>query len=297
MRCLVTGDAGFAGQHLARALRDDGHEVTGFDLRHGQDIRDYEHVRAALEACEPDEVFHLAAAAWPGESMTDPQRHMDVNATGTLNLLRAAKAVGSEARILLAGTSEEYGYEGWQPGEVITEDSPCRPTTPYGVSKLAGTTMGMVYARRHGLRVAATRAFNHTGPGRQAYSAESAFARRIVAVERGHADHVPHGDLSSRRNFSDVRDVTAAYRTAITMPPGIYNVCSAETRTLREVMGILLGMSRVPDAVLKEAPGLGQPDRGAFPGISAAKLRGAGWAPRIPLAVTLNDLLEYWRSR
>ena len=294
MRYLVTGSAGFAGTHLCKALREDGHEIAGFDLRHGRDIRQYERVRAALEQAEPDRIIHLAAATWPGESLADPQRHLDVNATGTLNLLRAVKAAGCEARILLAGTSEEYGYEGH---ETLAEESPCRPTTPYGVSKLAATTMGMVYARRHGLHVVATRAFNHTGPGRQAASAESAFARRIVAVERGEADCVPHGDLSSVRNFSDVRDVIAAYRVAIEQPPGIYNVCSERTVSLREVMDLLLGMSEASYAALKQVSGLGAADHGIFPAPSAAKLRAAGWEPRIPLETTLADLLDYWRKR
>ena len=297
MRYLVTGHAGFVGTHLCRALREDGHEVTGFDLRQGQDIRHYERLRGAVERAEPDRVIHLAAATWPSESLTDPQRHLDVNATGTLNLLRAVRAAGCEARVMLAGTSEEYGYEGHADGEALTEESPCKPTTPYGVSKLAATTMGMVYARRHGLHVVAARAFNHTGPGRQAASAESAFARRIVAVERGQADHVPHGDLSSVRNFSDVRDVCAAYRTAVEQPSGIYNVCSGRTVSLREVMGILLAASSARDAALKQAPGLGAPDRGAFPAVSAGKLRAAGWEPKIPLETTLSELLDYWRSR
>lgn len=297
MRYLVTGHAGFAGTWLCRALREDGHEVTGFDLRNGQDIRNYERLRGAVEKAEPDRVIHLAAATWPSESLTDPQRHLDVNATGTLNLLRAVRAAGCEARVLLAGTSEEYGYEGHADGAALTEETACHPTTPYGVSKLAATTMGMVFARRHGLHVVATRAFNHTGPGRQAASAESAFARRIVAAERGQADCVTHGDLSSVRNFSDVRDVVAAYRVAIEQPAGIYNVCSEETVSLRQVMGMLLHMSTVPGAVLKQAPGLGSADHGIFPAPSAAKLRAAGWVPRIPLETTLADLLDYWRSR
>ena len=297
MRCLVTGSAGFVGKHLTAALQAGRHTVTGFDLRHGDDIRDYEQIRTAVEAFEPDRVFHLAAAAWPGESLADPQRHLDVNATGTLNLLRAVRAAGSDARVLLAGTSEEYGYEGHPDGCVITEDSPCRPTTPYGASKLAASTMGMVYARRFGLHVAVTRAWNHTGPGRQAVNAESAFARRIVAVERGEADSIPHGDLSSLRNFTDVRDVIAAYRIAIEQPPGIYNVASESTLSLRDVMNLLLSMSRVPAAPLKEAAGLGRADRGTFPGVSAEKLRTAGWVPEIPLAGTFADLLDYWRSR
>ena len=157
--------------------------------------------------------------------------------------------------------------------------------------------MGMVFARRHGLHVVATRAWNHTGPGRQAVNAESAFARRIVAVERGQADCVPHGGLASLRNFTDVRDVTAAYRVAVEQPAGIWNVASENTLSLRDVMSLLLSLSLVPGAQLKETAMLGTPDRGAFPGVSADKLRAAGWAPRISLADTFADLLEYWRSR
>jgi GDP-4-dehydro-6-deoxy-D-mannose reductase len=99
------------------------------------------------------------------------------------------------------------------------------------------------------------------------------------------------------RNFTDVRDVCAAYRIAVEQPPGIWNVCSGRTVSLRDVMGILLAASEVADAVLKQAPGLGASDRGSFPAVSARKLRAAGWEPRIPLETTLSELLDYWRSR
>ena len=298
MRYLVTGHAGFAGTHLCRALRGDGHHVTGFDLRDGQDIRSYEQVRDAVEGAEPDRIIHLAAAAWPGESLIDPQRHLDVNAGGTLKLLQAMRACGSDARILIAGTSEEYGYEGRDPDDVLTGDSPCRPTTPYGVSKLAATTMGMVYARRWGLPVVVTRAFNHTGHGRQAVNAESAFARRIVQAERGAADHVAHGDLSARRNFSHVCDIVAGYRIAAELPPGIYNIASPSAVTLREVMETLLGMSSVPGIPLKQDPRYGRADQAAaFPAVDVSAVTAAGWAPKVPLRDALADVLDYWRSR
>jgi GDP-4-dehydro-6-deoxy-D-mannose reductase len=298
VRALVTGSEGFAGTRLRESLAADGIQVTGFDIRHGRDVRDYEALRAVMDACEPDLVFHLAAVAWPGESLSDPRRCMDVNVTGTLNVLEAARHSGSHARILLAGTSEEYGYEGREPGAVLDEGAACFPTTPYGASKLAASSLGVAYARRYGLPVVVTRAFNHTGAGRQAVNAESAFARRIVAVERGEADHVPHGDLSSVRDFTDVRDVVAAYRLAVMAVPGVYNVCSERPVTLRQVMGILAGLSSVRGLVLKEDETLVRRDKGVFPLPSAAKLREAtGWVPRIPLEDTLAGLLEYWRGR
>lgn len=299
MRILITGAAGFAGRHLATALIDQGHQVWEFDARFGHDIRDYEQIRRIVESFEPDRIYHLAAAAWPGESMVDPRRVLDVNTTGALNLLEAVRAVGSEARVLLAGTSEEYGYEHWHRGDVLTEDSVCQPTTPYGVSKLAATTLGMVYARRWGLPVVTTRAFNHCGHGRQSVNAESAFARRIVAVERGETDHVTHGDLGARRNFSHVDDVIAAYQVAIEQPAGIYNVASPATVTIGQVLDLLLSMSTMADGIPTKAdPRFGRADRPhEFPVISVDKLTAAGWAPRRGLDEALADVLAYWRSR
>jgi GDP-4-dehydro-6-deoxy-D-mannose reductase len=158
--------------------------------------------------------------------------------------------------------------------------------------------MGMVYARRFGLPVVATRAFNHTGHGRQAVNAESAFARRIVEAERGHADHVVHGDLSARRNFSHVLDVVAAYRVAIEQPPGIYNVASPGSVTLREVMDLLLGLSSVPGIPLKQDPRYPRTDQpGTFPAVDTRKLAAAGWEPGRTLQTALEDVLDYWRTR
>src|SRR6266487_2481441 len=143
MQVLVTGSAGFAGRHLIRSLAREGKScTTRFDLYHGDDIRDYEQVRQVVRQAEPDLIFHLAAVSWPRESLTDPKRALDTNVTGTLNLLEAVRHSGSHARILLAGTSEEYGYEG-RDGETLTEDAACRPANPYGISKLAAGQLGL----------------------------------------------------------------------------------------------------------------------------------------------------------
>jgi GDP-4-dehydro-6-deoxy-D-mannose reductase len=303
MRVLVTGAQGFVGGYLADALRRDDHEVWGFDTRGAfrHDIRDYEAVHSMISRAEPDLIFHLAAVAWPGESLRDPRRVMDVNLGGTANLLDAVRVTGSHAKILLAGTSEEYGYEGHPEGTVLDEETTCRPMTPYGVSKLAATTLGMVYARRYGLHVVATRAFNHTGWGRQAVNAESSFARRIVAFERGETTSVSHGDLSAMRNFTDVRDVVRAYKAVILADPGIYNVCSGNTVTMQQVMDTLVEIasedSRTP-VILKEDPALVHKDAGIFPIPTFDKLHQAtAWIPEISLEETLKTVLEYWRGR
>lgn len=297
MRALITGSAGFVGRHLIRSLMASRHSPIAFDLYHRDDVRDYDQVRHAILYNEPDLIFHLAAVSWPRESISDPRLCMGTNVDGALNVLEAVRNTGSHARVLLAGTSEEYGYR-HHDGQVLTEESACLPDTPYGVSKFAAGMLGLAYARRYGMPVTVTRAFNHTGPGRQAVNAESAFARRIVAVERGNAETVEHGDLSSVRNLSDVRDVVRAYRQVITLEPGVYNICADVNVTMQQVMDILIDLSVLQSARLKQDPHLGSKPEAGFPLPSHEKLtRACGWRPEVPLTETLKDLLAYWRQR
>ena len=298
MRALVTGSTGFAGSALARSLIADGHSVADFDLALGDDIRDYEQVRTAVAQAEPDLVFHLAAVAHPAEAKGDPRRALEVNVTGTMNVLEAVRVTGSDARVLVTGSSDEYGNEGRHRNEVLHEKSPCLPTTPYGASKLAATAMGMAYHSTFGLPVVACRAFMHVGPGKRGTTAVGAFARRLVALERGEADKIVHGNLSPLYDITDVRDVVRAYRLAINCPPGIYNVCRGDLTSLRQVMDMLIGMSTADEGRLEEDPRFGGKPGALYPRGSAAKLHAAcGWEPQIPLKDTLAGLLDHWRSQ
>lgn len=296
MKILITGGHGFVGPHLFNFLRNKGHLVA-VPLREQLDVRNFEQVRHWITSFQPDKIFHLAAVSWPGESLRNPVRTFEVNTGGTLNILEAVRTTGSHAKILIAGTSEEYGYENREQGEILHEGSVCMPTTPYGASKLGATTAGQVYARRYGMHVVCTRAWNHTGWGRQAVNAESSFARRIVAVERGEAQFVSHGDLSALRNFTSVRDVVRAYTEVIDAEPGIYNVCSVINVPMLVIMNELVDMS-TGEIQLKEDPSLVHRDQGFWPVPSNGKIHEAtGWAPEVSLKSMLSDVLRYWRSR
>lgn len=298
MRALVTGSSGFAGSALARSLIADGHSVADFDLALGDDIRDYEQVRTAVAQAEPDLVFHLAAVAHPAEAKGDPRRALEVNVTGTMNVLEAVRVTGSDARVLITGSSDEYGNEGRSRDEVLTEECACRPTSPYGASKLAATSLGMAYHSTFGIPVVACRAFMHVGPGKRGTTAVGAFARRVVAVERGEADRVVHGNLSPLFDITDVSDVVRAYRLAINCPPGIYNVCRGDLTSLQEVMDTLIRLSKAESVILWEDPRFGGKPNALYPRGSARKLRRAcGWKPAVPLEDTLAGLLEHWRSQ
>lgn len=302
MRVLITGHTGFVGRHLKKLVEAEGHDFYGFSTTIGGEIRDYESIRSRIEQVNPDQIHHLAAQAFVPESNTDPRRGFDTNLTGTLNLLEAVRHTGSRAQIHIAGTSEEYGY-----GPVngyITEQTPCRPTSVYGVTKLAAGQLGLAYAYAYGIPAVHTRAFNHTGPGHQARYAIPSFARQIARIEKARTDGHPvnvlrHGNLGAVRDYTDVRDVVRAYRVAITRPPGIYNVCSTYTRTLASVLTQLKNLSTTEVVTLSDdslyRPGMDIGDAPIFHP-RADLLNEAGWKPEIPWHQTLADTLDYWRA-
>ena len=155
-RVLITGGSGFVGNHLISKLKNTEsnlglYEIENFDLKQGKDIRDYEQIRKAVDEFQPDLIFHLAAQAFVPESSFNPNRGFAVNLNGTLNLLEAVRQVGLQPRILVAGTSEEYGYD--RDDLELTEESVAIPTTPYGVTKLAATTLSLTYVRNYNLNI------------------------------------------------------------------------------------------------------------------------------------------------
>jgi len=296
LKALVTGSAGFVGQHLVRHLEEEGIEVQGFNLRNGQDILDYELVRNTLDIFRPNYIFHLAGQAFVPESFTNPTRAFDVNTQGSLNVLEAARQLQIKTKIHLCGTSEEYG--GAMNGKgVVDELTLPEPSSPYAVSKMAMDYLGRVYAKGYGMEIVVTRAFNHAGPGRGEMYAESSFAKQIVEVEMGKRDVVRHGNLNTVRNYTDVRDIVRAYRLAIDLPSGVYNVCSENSVTMQQLMDILVDNAKVKvKTEVDEA--LFRPGDFSFKEPSCEKLtKLTGWKPEIELATTLIDILNDWRGK
>ena len=174
-----------------------------------------------------------------------------------------------------------------------------RPLSPYAVSKVAQDLMGYQYHQSYGMRIVRTRAFNHTGPRRGAEFVASAFARQILAIERGGKPTVRVGNLEARRDFTDVRDVVVAYRLAVEKgePGEVYNICSGTAVRIRELLDRLAAVAGVEMNVEVDQARMRPSDVPILLGDSSKFRAATGWEPKISLEQTLSDLLDWWRDR
>jgi GDP-4-dehydro-6-deoxy-D-mannose reductase len=297
VRAFVTGGHGFVGTWLRRHLEDQGDDVVApgpddVDISDGRALID------AIAAAAPDAVYHLAALANVSESWQDPVRTFEVNATGTLHVLEAARRVEPKPRVLLVCSAEVYGRV--EPDQLpITEETPLRPVTPYAASKVAAEFLGLQATLGHGLAVVRVRAFNHIGPSQSGTFVVADLARRIAEAERDGATVLRVGNQSPRRDFTDVRDVVRAYRMLVEggTPGEVYNVCSGQAIAVEELARRLLTLAGV-DLTLETDPALVRPvDVPVLMGDPTRIRQAVGWEPRIPLDDTLCEVLAEWRER
>jgi GDP-4-dehydro-6-deoxy-D-mannose reductase len=297
MRALVTGASGFVGRHLIAHLDDQGDDVVAVDRHTGVDILDEAAVRKAVGDARPEVVYHLAAWSDVGGSWSDPMAVFRVNAEGTLRVLQACSEYGVD-RVLLVGSADVYGpvTEDELP---ITESTPLRPASPYAASKAAADLLGLQAWLGHQLGVIRVRAFNHHGPGQTSRFVAAALAARVARNEAAGEATVTVGNLSARRDFTDVRDVVVAYRLLAERgePGEAYNVCSGSAVAIGDIAERLLGLASTPMR-LQPDPSLSRPvDVPVLLGDNS-KLRAAtGWRPTFPIETTLSDTLEDARRR
>jgi GDP-4-dehydro-6-deoxy-D-mannose reductase len=263
------------------------------------DILDEAALGAALRDFAPDAVYHLAAFSNPEGSWKEARRTLETNIIGAHNLLSAAKETGRKPRVLLVGSAQQYGHV---PAEAqpIGEDREQRPLTPYAVSKTSQELLGRRSVWSEELPVYVTRSFNHTGPGQSDGYVSSSFARQVAEVERGAREPLIRvGNLGAKRDFTDVRDVAAAYLQIVEkgQPGRPYNVCRGEAVSIREVLDELVRLARVPVEVVVDPDRYHALDAPLMVGDPTRLKTDTGWSPRYSLRETLRDLLDDWRSR
>ncbi len=297
MKALITGAGGFVGPHLSRLLVEAGDEVVGLDQSNGPDLLDAPGWERAVADHRPDVIYHLAGWSDVGGSWRNPSTTLQVNAVGTLSILEAARAAGT-ARVVVVSSADVYGIV--EPDrQPITEAHPLAPRSPYGASKQSAEALALQYQRGHGLDVIVVRPFNHLGPGQSPRFVAAAFASQIAEAERRGGGTLAHGDLTARRDLTDVRDVVAAYRLlALRGQPGeVYNVCSGVAVSMAQVLDHLLALATVPVTTEIDPARLRPVELPVLQGSHDKLQRATGWAPEHRLEATLADVLDDARAR
>ena len=307
MNALIIGGAGFVGGYLIRELKAAGHEVYATCLENESiaencsvrtlDILDRNAVLPLLEEIQPDVIYHLAAQSSVAVSWKKPQLTADINVIGTINVLEAVRnSDKKDIRLLLIGSGEEYGFI--RP-DACPLSEPLNPGNIYAATKACQGMLGEIYARAYGMDIVMVRAFNHSGPEQLPVFVISDFCRQIAVIEKGDAPAVMSvGNLSARRDFTDVRDVVRAYR--LLGEKGIsgrtYNVGRGKAVEIQYILNTALGFSSADIEVKQDPARMRASDIPVIEPNVSRIYEDTGWKAEISMEKTIEDTLNYWRN-
>ncbi|MGB6644980.1 MAG: NAD-dependent epimerase/dehydratase family protein [Candidatus Cybelea sp.] len=327
-RTLITGSQGFVGRYLVAALLASDPEIRILGVGRSQlcstfthritlpsaripaplpaglgrlsndrryeyvtsNIRDHSAMRAILREFRPDVIFHLAS----GLRDDAPDHLFGTSVEGTIGLFESVREAALNLRALVIGSSGSvYGVPAHLP---IAEDAPCEPRDFYAVSKLAEEQVSRILARERGLPLIVARIFNILGPGQDERHVAGRFAAQLAAVAAGAtAARVRVGDLSTTRDFIDVRDVAEALIVLARRGErgNVYNVASGVETAVSRILEVLIREAGLSDTVEVESAYARASDT---PRVVAdiTRLRAAGYQPATPLGKSLADVLKYY---
>jgi len=308
MRVLVTGGSGFLGRHLVRTLRSlpgEGLEVichahrTEPEPMEGvpvlrADLGDLGETDQLVRRASPDIVAHLA-----GRNQGNLAELLEGNVVTTGHLLESLRSLAPGARVVVAGSSAEYGAS---PLDPIPESAPLDPVGNYGVAKAAQDLLARAVYRVHGLPVAVARPFNLVGPGQSPAFVCGSLVSQVAAIERGERDRLQLAELGSKRDFVDVRDVASALSLLLLHPDftgkcagKAFNIGSGRSHSVAEV---LMHLERITGRSYRvDLPET--PPEVAVPSQRSDNrllMETTGWCPSFALPQSLRDMLAAARN-
>lgn len=312
-RILITGAGGFVGKHLIRQLQSsqpsasfygivlnkvDNPEIGGVEML-AADLLDSQRVHEVMETVKPDAIYHLAAQSSPRLSFQIPAETLQNNLLSQLNLFQSCLTLNIKPNILIVGSADAYGMV--KPENLpVTEQTPFRPSNPYAVSKAAQDLLGLQYFLSHKLPILRARPFNHIGPGQRQGFVATDFASQVARIEVGLQEPIlTVGNLTAKRDFTDVRDVVRAYDLLMQFgtPGEAYNICTGHSHSIQYLMETLIKLSRVPIEVRVDQARMLPADIPDIRGDSTQLRQATGWEPTIPFERSLNDILDDWRKQ
>lgn len=293
---LITGASGFVGR-VAMAHFADSEQYVPVALP-ALDLRDAAAVHAAVAGILPHAVLHLAAQSFVPRSFEAPQETFDINLLGTLNLLQALRAANFAGTFLYVSSGDIYGRvpEDELP---VTEARFPEPRSPYAVSKFAAEQLCLQWHRTEGWDVKIARPFNHVGPGQDPLFVLPAFARQVIAIAQGRQSPVIDvGDIDTTRDFTDVRDVVAAYDAILARgrAGATYLIGSGTERRVRDLLSMMCTLEGITPEIRQDAARLRPAEQRRMVADASLLRRDTGWEPQHAIATTLNDILHAART-
>ncbi|HJQ70767.1 MAG TPA: SDR family oxidoreductase [Blastocatellia bacterium] len=306
---LVTGGAGFIGSHIAERLLRDGHNVRVLDnffagkeenlkdiggevdLVRG-DIRDRQVLADAMKGVYV--VFHEAALGSVPRSVADPVTTHDVNITGTLNVLLAARDAGVR-RVVYASSSSVYGETKELPKR---EEIKPQPLSPYALSKLAGEHYIKIFSHVYGFEAVSLRYFNIFGPRQDPESQYAAVIPRFVTALQTGNRPVIYGDGMQSRDFTFVENVVEANLLASEadgVAGGVFNIACGGRFTLLELLGKLKQIMASDIEPIHEAARAGDV-RDSQAGVEAAE-QALGYSVKVDFDEGLRRTVEWFEKQ
>lgn len=301
-KALIFGVSGFVGSYLSYELKQNGYEVYGSDVIKSKilpefvrfsnsDILNSESVQNLLESIMPTHVINLAAISNVGLSWKIPQKTVEVNVEGTLNILEAARKLSQPPRLLLIGSSEEYVVC----KKPIHERTPIVANNPYGLSKMMQEYFSRMYRQRYGMMIYYVRAFNHTGVGQQDTFVIPSWCKQVARISKsGKPGELHVGDLSVKRDFSHVKDIVRAYRMVMESEncTPVYNVGSGIAVALKDLLQYIVSLSSQPITVKVDPKLLRPVDNPVICCNNSLIKEKIGWKPEYTVYDAIKEIVK-----
>lgn len=304
---LITGVSGFVGRYLVEYLNahEPDAEIMGLDIAdscdmpikyHKVNLADKAVVSEIIEDFGPDYIVHLASISSVGQSWQNPGQCFKNNTDIMLSVLEAVRKQNLKTRILSIGSSEEYG-------EYASQDMPLKetyklnPLNPYAVAKVSQEMLCKVYTVL-GVDVVMTRSFNHIGPSQSDRFVVPSFIKQLVTISQGKQEVMSVGNIEVARDFTDVRDVVAAYYAILHKGKSgeVYNVCSGHTHKLSEIIVVAEQILGVKANIQVDKTRLRPNDAMLICGDNTRLKQELAWYPEYRLEQTIEDIVKYWQQ-
>lgn len=301
MRIFITGIKGFMGSHLSHYLVDNGHEVMGVDNNFHScklppqgtslycDIRDKETMQKWITRFNPDVIVHLAAQIHVDYSIEHPQETLDINVSGTLNVLEIARELKIK-RTIIASTSEAYGSSQCK---YMDEEHPLDAQSPYGASKVAADRLAKSYIDTYGMDIVVIRNFNAFGP----YQNDGSYGSVIAKFAKASAHNVDlriFGNGKQSRDYMYIDDIIQAYDFAIhKLPAGTYNFGTGIAHTINKVAKTIIEHTGAKSKLVHVDPRAGEVQRLCC---DISKVKKYGFKPITNFNRDLKKYLDWYKE-